>query len=126
MAQQALRLAFPTLIVIAQNIRRTELVSALLQQPKIVYAIASVVHNTLLSNIRLSTTEKARLKNFRTQLYELVRKNRSAASKVHLLLQHSCLLKLLVKLSVEVLSELLKSDGKADSKSQWKEVCASG
>lgn len=108
--QKVFRNSFPVLLVILQNSHKKELVTTLLNN-FVIYTLSNVVHNILLSNIRLSQQEKNKLKSFRGSLFDLVKKNKSLQFKANLLIKNTSLLKLLVSLSVQILSELLKHDG---------------
>lgn len=117
-----LQYTFPTLIVLLQNLNNKPLLEHLLRK-KIIFTIAELVHNLLLSNIRLSDKEKVKLRPYKSELLELVKKNRSAEYKAQLLLDSKPLLKELLVLGVPIFSELLKSHDQVHHRHITTKVC---
>lgn len=114
--------SFPALLVLLQNLSNKTLVEALLRK-SVVFTIAELVHNLLLSNIRLSAKEKAKLRPFNKELLELVKKNRSIEYKAQLLLHEHLLLKQLLLLGIPILTELFKNNGQIHHGLVSKKVC---
>ena len=114
MASVNLRNNFPSLIVLLQNINNKTLVHSLVSQRAVCKALQEIALNFLLGNVRLTDSEKAKLRPFQLELEQFVQKKRSLESKVALLLQYKqkkILLKALLLIGIPTVASILK-DGK--------------